>query len=658
MTDNKLALRIKQQLPSYLSEEGPRLVAFMEAYYEFMDQQGEVNEQAQRLLEAADVDKSFGNFVEYFNREILKDFPKSILADRTLLFKKVKELYNAKGSELAYKLLFKLLYDEDITIEYPKDYILKTSDGRWVKDTIIKLSNNTLGNAADFAGQKLFGVTSGAEATVLKVESTVELGVSIFTCYVSNIQGEFLDDDQVTNRDQTIVSTVFTSFGGIRGVEIVQSGAGYRLGDTVIGSSSLGGTFTGIVRGIDDTSVQFTIEDGGSGYKSDAIVNFINYPPGTGAAVSIDEITFNETISTNIDTISSVSTVQLSDTPFGAGNPNFAAANVNSVIASALTYSNTDYGTITSISQERGIGYNRLPDVTIIQPEIASLNIEDGAGGFKGKNAVISSSYLTGSLVELEITNKSGNFIKGESITIQNLSRNSETSVAKVLINGVSQLEGAYRGTRGFLSWDNKLQDSTYYQKYSYVINSSFALEVYRKYVENILHPIGHKLFGEKRTVTTIGFSDSTIHTDVTLQRSNEIDLSDLATISDVSIAEVVNVDPEIELMSVLYSPTMTIEGYTSIEKGENNQTFIASFGDIDEVVLFSEIHSSDVSIQSGVSIDKSYDNSVLMLPTKRIEDIIIKDVANVLINTNKDDTITDGRLVINSIGYTDFTVS
>lgn len=694
MTDNKLALRIKQQLPSYLSEEGPNFVAFMEAYYEFMDLQGEVNEQAQRLLEAADVDTSFNNFVEFFNREILKDFPKQVLADRTLLFKKIKDLYNTKGSEAAYKLLFKILYDEDITIEYPKEYILKTSDGRWVKDTVIKLSNNTLGDATAFAGQKLYGLTSGAVATVLRVESTVELGVSLFTCYLSNIDGDFLDEEQVVNKSQTIVATVFASFGSIRGLSIVESGSGYKIGDTVTGSSSIGGTFTGIVKKLDNTSVQFKVENGGTGYKSDAVVNFTNYPPGIGASVALDEVELNEAIIINVDVIGDVASVKLSDDPFGQGElkfsfsninttlesaftysnrvldtieevanvqlsadpfsegrPNFAASNIDTVIFSAFTFADSLYGTIKTLEQERGIGYNRLPEVTIVQPEISALILEDGFGGFKGRNAVITASYLEGSLVEVEIVSKTGNFLKDEIITLRNLTRNSENSTASVFVGGVSELQGAYRGTKGFLSWDNKLQDSTYYQKYSYVINSSKALESYRKYVEDILHPIGHKLFGEQRSVNNVSFSDVIMNSEITIEMNRVIDSS--ATVESVEYSEFTNI-----IDSVIESPQISTKRIFTVEKGQQNQTVSLITDDVDNFVFLTEFVSPNITIHDDISADKTYTDSVLMLPSKPIEDIIIKDVASIKIEDYKDKTLTGGRLIINSVGYTELTIT
>ena len=49
----------------------------------------------------------------------------------------------------------------------------------------------------------------------------------------------------------------------------------------------------------------------------------------------------------------------------------------------------------------------------------------------------------------------------------------------------------------GFLSDTKYLQDSYYYQSFSYVIKTGQGLSVWRDYVKKILHPAGFRFFGE-----------------------------------------------------------------------------------------------------------------------------------------------------------------
>ena len=49
-TDLKISTLIPSQLPSYLLEQGPNLVAFLKAYYQWMETDGQVTEQSKNLL--------------------------------------------------------------------------------------------------------------------------------------------------------------------------------------------------------------------------------------------------------------------------------------------------------------------------------------------------------------------------------------------------------------------------------------------------------------------------------------------------------------------------------------------------------------------------------------------------------------------------------
>jgi len=55
--------------------------------------------------------------------------------------------------------------------------------------------------------------------------------------------------------------------------------------------------------------------------------------------------------------------------------------------------------------------------------------------------------------------------------------------------------DGYWEGTEGFLSWNKYIQDSEYYQDYSYVLESSISTSLFEKPVRDNLHPAGMKFF-------------------------------------------------------------------------------------------------------------------------------------------------------------------
>ena len=49
-TDKKTSVLVQQQLPDFVLEEGPKLQRFIEAYYEFLEQNGGATDGIKNLL--------------------------------------------------------------------------------------------------------------------------------------------------------------------------------------------------------------------------------------------------------------------------------------------------------------------------------------------------------------------------------------------------------------------------------------------------------------------------------------------------------------------------------------------------------------------------------------------------------------------------------
>ncbi len=126
---------IKAMLPDNIVSDYPLLVEFMTAYYAFMNNTNNPDSIIKNILTYNDIDSTIDSFKDHIFNELLVDIPDSILADRGLLSKHIKELYNKKGTEDSYRLLFRILFNKEIEISYPGDQVLKLSDGKWVQNT-------------------------------------------------------------------------------------------------------------------------------------------------------------------------------------------------------------------------------------------------------------------------------------------------------------------------------------------------------------------------------------------------------------------------------------------------------------------------------------------------------------------------------------------
>ena len=145
--DQKISLLVEGQVPEFVREEYPLFVTFLEAYYEFLENKQGTNKndlitQAKKLKTSFDVDESLEEFEENFFNTYASLIPADVQGNKELLIKNILPLYQAKGSENSFKLLFRFLFFEEPTIFYPRDNILRASSGEWKIDNSIKVSTD------------------------------------------------------------------------------------------------------------------------------------------------------------------------------------------------------------------------------------------------------------------------------------------------------------------------------------------------------------------------------------------------------------------------------------------------------------------------------------------------------------------------------------
>lgn len=149
--DQKTSLLVQGQVPEFVREDYPKFISFVKAYYEFLENEqivGGVSEQnnlteiLKRLRYVGDVDASLDLFEEQFYNTFLPLLPKDTVVDKAFLIKNVLPLYQSKGSPESFQYLFRLLFGQEIEIEYPRERILRASDGKWVVENILRTTTD------------------------------------------------------------------------------------------------------------------------------------------------------------------------------------------------------------------------------------------------------------------------------------------------------------------------------------------------------------------------------------------------------------------------------------------------------------------------------------------------------------------------------------
>ena len=266
----KLSKIVSNQFPSFYKEEGPKFIAFMEAYYEYMEQQGKMTDAVKNLESYRDISETTDEFIQYFINTFLPSVPFDIVGNKKLMVKYINEFNRSRGTIAAYKLLFRALYNESIEINYPSEQILKVSDSDWRKDRYLITDYDPA--TYKFIGKTIVGVESAAEALVEDIIRLNVRGRDILQIILSNIAGEFNNSEPIKLlSDNSASPHAPVVEAGITEVEIISPGGEYRVGDTVDMISSFKGDQGQVV--VSETQdlggvIAFDVDKGGSGYTS------------------------------------------------------------------------------------------------------------------------------------------------------------------------------------------------------------------------------------------------------------------------------------------------------------------------------------------------------------------------------------------------------
>lgn len=184
---NKVSKLVTSQVPEFVQSNYGTFVTFLEKYYEYLEQDQQAQEIVQNALDYSDIDSTASTFIQYFLDQYAKGFPTDLGINKPFFIKNLNDLYESKGSELSFKTLFKLLYDENITLSFPYENVLIASDGVWEK-------------RASIVVETLSGDPNELENRQVKYESNGAIlasDVLSFRSLRANVTEIFLDATQI-----------------------------------------------------------------------------------------------------------------------------------------------------------------------------------------------------------------------------------------------------------------------------------------------------------------------------------------------------------------------------------------------------------------------------------------------------------------------------
>ena len=504
----KVSSIVASQLPEFIRDEYQTFVDFLKAYYEFL-------ETTQKdPVSLRDIDTTLDSFISYFKSELAQKLPYSTVDERFLITR-IKDLYLAKGSEASFKLLFRILFNKDITVQYPATQLLRASDGKWNQDVSVFV-NILVGSPQDIVGKLVDVVTQTKIVRVLVdrrqyVEVEVDRAIRISdNVYEFILDRRFFGTISVGDQLRYLDSNNNLVFNGIilpttSNLTVEQAGTGFKVGDLYNITN-----FQGY-----GTIMKVSSVDAAGGIKQAQFIKFgTGYTTDFSSSITSqkgqDNASSEGVIISRVDSFlapaNKAVALGISEKLSGfaeTGSINTADYNlaINSTLTGTLTATNnsttvTGVGTLFTTQVEFG-DYLTLSGVSYKVQSIASNTSLTLSTVFTGTT----SSSLT-SVASLRPAAMDGTYA---GLTIREFGISSANSVVtttqpailKVSLGPLAKYPGYYVNNDGFLDDAIYVQDSKFYQAFSYVIKIDQSLETYKSIVKNLIHPSGMAVFGE-----------------------------------------------------------------------------------------------------------------------------------------------------------------
>lgn len=268
---------IQQQFPSFYRSEGPNFIAFVRAYYEWLEESQQALGHSRSLLEYNDIDTTADQFIKYFKTELMSGIPEDILVDKRLLLKHITDLYKAKGSKRAYELLFRMIYGEEVELFYPGEYVFKPSDNTWYVPRYLEITSNP--NLGKLLNTKIQTINETASALVDNISSRIINGKTVTILQISQVTGNFKVGDTIFQSDLSTIKPTdgVRVVGSLNSIIVTFGGIGYQVGDLleVNGDGINGKARVSQISNNFLGSVGFAIVDGGSGYTTNSVISVL-----------------------------------------------------------------------------------------------------------------------------------------------------------------------------------------------------------------------------------------------------------------------------------------------------------------------------------------------------------------------------------------------
>ena len=502
------------------------------------------------LVNFRDPDKAIESFLNNFRNEFLATLPEVLDSEvnKRNLIKNIKSLYKAKGTAAGHELFFRLLFNESSETIYPRENLLKASDGQFDSLKILRILER-VGNTEGLIGRTITGKDSRATAIIENL-SRFQIGDSTVTELILNqdsIEGTFQIGEEVSgtisDTDDYFIKADITGIPGTK--TISNAGSLYKIDDGVkVTAGGVGALFQIADIGA-GTIDELVLDDAGSNYAIGDTINFDNTGTfGSNAAGFVrvvnggvanedssgdnvvledetesgDIYSGNKIVQETATGSGDITDLFLSNT--GNGYKSLPTTTITSSSGSGgkvVAYGD-NVGKINSLKTvEHGKGYETAPSPTL--SFIKNFLVIDITGTFIAGTTFTTSGSASGKILSLD-TNTSvlkldevtGTININDTITSQTGGtakiKKHNLATATVNVVPITDTDGEFINEVGKLSESTmRIQDSLYYQDFSYVIKVGQSINAWRDSFKKTMHTSGFYFTGQVNVATQLDLS-------------------------------------------------------------------------------------------------------------------------------------------------------
>ena len=313
---NSLPLSVRKDYDSSVSSRTGRSIFadFIQAYYEFIErevadslndfkdtsintfkyktiasigpQSGGPYNITNRLPALRDFDTTLKSLRVYIRNEYLPNIPESFEGNLNNLLRIIRDVYQSKGTEIAYKTLFRYIWNESVKLTDTASEIFRPSDNNYHIDKVMRIKkiggadSTTDENYSSFKDNYVVGAHSGSKCLVNSI-SQFYSGSTLITelsLDESTLDGTFLAGEEVFAQTQNGVEVPISgatatirakNVPGISSISISNPGTGYVIGDPITITSSTGSNASLRVKNTTTGPVEVLLNDSaGHGYTT------------------------------------------------------------------------------------------------------------------------------------------------------------------------------------------------------------------------------------------------------------------------------------------------------------------------------------------------------------------------------------------------------